>query len=85
MGGPGSGGTPKVYPSEMVEHVERLYRYNKPECGQCGTTDPARSYNWANLSGDYKDPTDYELMCRSCHWRFDNKVANRRKGGGATC
>ena len=68
---------------------QRLYRHNKQECERCGTTDPARSYDWANLTGDYDNPDDYERMCRSCHWRFDNKIANLKgsvlKGGGATC
>jgi hypothetical protein len=37
---------------------------------------PATRYEWANLTGSYGDPGDYERMCVTCHRRFD---AARRK------
>jgi hypothetical protein len=40
-------------------------------CERCGSDDPGRWYDWANLTGRYDDPDDYEQMCRSCHRRFD--------------
>jgi hypothetical protein len=44
----------------------------RPEhCERCGTAGPARRYQWANLTGNYADPADYERMCQSCHRRFD--------------
>jgi hypothetical protein len=45
----------------------------KPQmCSRCGTTNPAKTYEWANLTGDYRDVNDYERMCRSCHKLYDN-------------
>lgn len=56
----------------------RVYalRGQPSHCERCGTTDPARTYHWANLTGNYADPGDYERMCVSCHRRYDN--ARRR-------
>jgi len=37
--------------------------------------------HWANLSRKYKrDILDWVAICISCHWRYDNKVANLRNG-----
>jgi hypothetical protein len=46
------------------------------KCERCGTTDLKKSYDWANLTGRYDDPTDYKRMCRSCHWTHDKKILN---------
>ena len=40
-------------------------------CIICGTTDPNKSYDWANLHGDYNNIYDYAPMCRSCHRQYD--------------
>jgi hypothetical protein len=62
-------------------HLRVEQRRGKPgRCERCGTTDPERTYEWANLTGHYHDPDDYERMCRSCHRRYDNA---RRRGGDA--
>jgi len=45
-------------------------------CEQCGTTDAAKHYDWANLTGNYADVNDYRRMCRSCHHRFDGRAKN---------
>jgi hypothetical protein len=52
--------------------------YGKPQrCQRCGSADdPAKVYEWANLTGNYYDVNDYERMCRSCHRLFD---ASRRQ------
>jgi len=51
--------------------------FGKPKkCDVCGTEDPARTYDWANLSGRYHDLRDYLRMCRSCHWKHDGKINN---------
>ncbi|MDB5445673.1 MAG: hypothetical protein JWQ97_990 [Phenylobacterium sp.] len=42
------------------------------QCEQCGTRDPAKTYDWANLTGNYDDPNDFARMCRSCHRKYDN-------------
>jgi hypothetical protein len=48
-------------------------------CEECGTTDPSKTYDWANLSGNYADINDYKRMCRSCHWKLDDKIQNITK------
>lgn len=59
-------------------HVRVARERGAPQaCARCGTTDPALTYDWANLTGDYADISDYERMCRSCHRRYDNA---RRRG-----
>lgn len=55
--------------------------YGKPKkCEVCGTTDKTKTYNWANLTGEYDNPKDYKRMCRSCHSKHD-KIVNNFKGG----
>lgn len=51
--------------------VQRL-RGRPRMCQVCGTTDPVLWYDWANLTGDYDNPTDYKRMCRSCHRHYDS-------------
>lgn len=46
------------------------------KCEVCGTSDQFRTYDWANLTGRYNDPSDYKRMCRSCHWKYDKKHLN---------
>jgi len=60
----------------------RLYsRFGKPsKCTVCGT-ERAEHYDYANLSGRYEDIEDYAAMCRSCHWKYDDKITNITKGG----
>jgi hypothetical protein len=62
----------------------RLYaKHGKPtECAECGTT-TAKHYDYANLTGLYADLNDYAPMCRSCHWKYDGRIANitGKKGG----
>lgn len=49
----------------------------KPQkCEVCGTVDTSKTYDWANLTGRYEDPSDYKRMCRSCHWKHDKKQNN---------
>ncbi len=50
-------------------------------CTRCGTSDPALTYDWANLTGNYADPDDYERMCRSCHRWYDGarRLSERRR------
>ncbi len=64
----------------------RLYsRFGKPsKCSQCGTTEAER-YDYANLTGHYEDLNDYVPMCRSCHWKYDEKHKNFSGKGEMTC
>ncbi len=42
------------------------------DCEDCGATDSDRSYDWANISGEYRrDLDDFMRLCRSCHRKFD--------------
>ena len=50
-------------------------------CEECGTSSPARIYDWANLTGRYNDPSDFKRMCRTCHRKYDNK--RHREGADA--
>ena len=59
--------------------VERA-RGKEKRCEECGTTEQSKSYDWANLTGKYEDINDYKRLCRSCHWKLDEKVNNLRKG-----
>jgi len=67
----------------------RLHRaFGQPsKCDVCGTVDKSKSYDWANLTGDYDNPADFKRMCRSCHWKYDDKYLNFKgaKGGKGKC
>lgn len=39
-------------------------------CAMCDTT-TAPKYEWANLTGDYRNPNDYAPLCVPCHRRLD--------------
>lgn len=58
-------------------HLRVVTLRGKPmKCEKCGTEDPSKSYDWANLTGKYEDPQDFSRMCRSCHRRYDNARRN---------
>lgn len=58
-------------------HV-RLHRAKglPSHCEVCGESDVSRRYEWANLTGNYKEINDYKRMCVPCHRRYD--AARRR-------
>lgn len=64
--------------ANLVCKHKRLYRaFGQPEkCDVCGTEEKSKSYDWANLTGDYDNPSDFKRMCRSCHWKYDKKILN---------
>lgn len=39
-----------------------------------------RSYNWANLSHEYKrDVSDWTRLCKKCHWNYDhNRISSEK-------
>ena len=53
-------------------------------CSQCGTTE-AKAYEWANVSGEYKqDISDWKRMCKKCHHKYDSiseKLWYKRRHG----
>lgn len=54
-------------------------RYGQPiGCEVCGTDDPEKRYEWANLSGEYRrDRDDFKRMCKKCHNDFDGVNAHQ--------
>lgn len=57
---------------------QRVYaaRGRPSACEHCGTTDPEKRYEWANLTGRHHDPADYLRLCRSCHCKHDGLIRN---------
>ena len=53
----------------------RVYRARgtKKICEICKTSDKNKTYEWANLTGNYKDIYDYKRMCKKCHKKYDSK------------
>ena len=47
--------------------------YGQPKhCEDCGTTDPSKRYEWANISGEYRrDLSDFKRLCKYCHNNHD--------------
>lgn len=40
-------------------------------CVMCGKTDPTKRYEWANVTGDFKNVDDYIRLCVPCHRAWD--------------
>jgi hypothetical protein len=55
----------------------RTMRGKPQKCEVCGTDDPSKLYEWANLTGDYGNPNDYKRMCRKCHRQYDKDRPHR--------
>lgn len=45
-------------------------------CVDCGE----QARDWANLTGNYADPSDYQPMCRRCHLEMDGVLQALRTG-----
>lgn len=47
------------------------------ECSSCGfTSENGRQFHWSNVSGNYlRDVNDWQRLCVSCHFKFDNHHA----------
>lgn len=59
-----------VLVGDMKIVVEKYRPYYT--CEVCGTVDPSKRYEWANVTGDYADVEHgYRRMCCSCHRKFD--------------
>jgi len=46
------------------------------ECVMCKTTHKNDKYEWANLTGNYKNPFEYIRVCSSCHKKIDKIIKN---------
>lgn len=59
--------------SYFSNHMRVKVRRGAAEhCVICGTTDKEATYHWANMTGTYPNPNDYESMCCGCHKRYDS-------------
>lgn len=47
-------------------------------CEHCGTTS-AKQFDWASVTKNYADISDYIRLCRSCHHKMDGTVRNLRQ------
>ena len=57
----------------QAKHLRiQTLRGRPKKCEVCGTDNPKKMYDWANLTGNYDNPKDYARMCRSCHIKYDN-------------
>lgn len=56
-------------------------RYGDPcMCEVCGTCDPGRKYEWANISYEYRrDRSDFKRMCISCHRKYDKRSGTKNR------
>lgn len=60
----------------MHRWVEK-WKGKPKKCELCGTKDPTKTYDWANVDHSYKRVLeDYTRMCRSCHRKYDIKNNN---------
>jgi hypothetical protein len=50
-------------------------------CEDCGVEESPTGYEWANLTGNYDDVSDYRRLCRSCHRKFDRTILNIQRSG----
>jgi hypothetical protein len=58
-------------------HYRVEAKRGKPkECSICSRTDTETIYEWANLTGNYQDVSDYARMCRRCHRNYDKNRPN---------
>jgi hypothetical protein len=56
-----------------------VQRGKPQECSVCGRTDGGIYYEWANLTSNYQDVSDYSRMCRKCHRAYDKERINSSK------
>lgn len=63
-----------------AKHMWIVKHYGKAAFCERDKTHKAKRYEWANISGEYfRERSDYEPLCPSCHRKMDMK--NRcRKG-----
>lgn len=58
----------KNNPSYRTLHMRVEYQRGKPNrCDECGNNNPNIKYEWANISGYYKDVYDFKRLCIKCH------------------
>ena len=49
-------------------------------CWECKRSDNGTLYDWSNKSGKYlRDVADWQMLCRSCHIRYDGMPVKRKE------
>jgi len=64
---------PKKFTGTITEYKryhKRVYD-RRGRASSCVNGCEATRYEWANLTGRYEDPEDYQAMCVLCHRRMD--------------
>ncbi len=57
---------------QKVHEWVRKHRGAPKKCEDCSTDSPRKTYDWANVSGEYRwELDDWKRLCRSCHKKFD--------------
>jgi hypothetical protein len=57
--------------------LHKWIRQNKPLLIMCENCGEQKSYDLANISGEYKrDINDFKWLCRSCHIKEDGRINN---------
>jgi len=87
---PGYGKTEELSPNWKGDEVGYFgvhdwmtTHYGQPiGCDDCGTDDPVKRYEWANISGEYRrDRSDFRRLCKKCHNDFDGVNAWQQTTG----
>lgn len=72
------------FASYKAFHLRLRHLYGKASdypCSFCGTTDPSKAYDWANMTGELWDAADYIPLCRKCHRQYDLQRRMEQIGG----
>ena len=56
--------------TEYKKFHARVYRL-RGKATKCINGCIAIRYHWANISGKFEDPNDYQEMCPTCHSKYD--------------
>jgi hypothetical protein len=66
--------------AKKTSSFHRWIEYRKPKPELCEKCKKNKSYDLANISGEYKrDINDFEWLCRSCHMKEDNRIFELHK------
>lgn len=68
-------GGEKVGYAALHYRVESL-RGKPKHCVMCQSKYKEERFEWANLTGNYKNPFEYIRVCSSCHKKIDKIVNN---------
>lgn len=70
--------SPDLAEYKAAHHLVNKMRGKPSHCASCDTSNPNFRYEWANLSGDYKNIFDYVRLCVHCHRQVDARRRSNR-------